>query len=169
MFVGSNNNCFAYAQIKHSLNLSAARDSVLADVVGQFTRQTLAENEEPKKRPWDRKLDVRLAGAMLYAFMAPQSDGPLIGASGAVSGVVIAYLLLYPRVYVFGLVLSILPLRIPAMFCVTAWVLLQIFSAFAGGEGEVAWWAHVGGLAAGAALTPFFKRRDVPLFSRQTG
>ena len=110
-----------------------------------------------------------LTGALLYAFMLPQSDGPLIGASGAVSGVVIAYLMLYPRVRVFGLVLSFLPLRIPAIFCVGAWVLLQIVSAFSGGDAEVGWWAHVGGLAAGAALTPVFKRPEVPLFSRQTG
>ena len=110
-----------------------------------------------------------LAGALLYTFMLPQSDGPLIGASGAVSGVVIAYLMLYPRVRVFGLAFSFLPLRIPAFVCVGAWVTLQIASALLGGEPEVGWWAHVGGICAGAALTPFLKRPEAPLFSRQTG
>ena len=110
-----------------------------------------------------------VAAGLAYSFMLPQSDGPLIGASGAVSGVVAAYLMLYPRVQVFGLVFSFLPLRIPAILCVGLWVATQVGSALFGGDAEVGWWAHVGGLAAGAALTPLMKRADVSLFSRQVG
>ena len=57
LFVGSNADAFAYAQVKHSLSLSPSRDSVLADVIGQFARQTFAHNGRQKVRPWDRKVD----------------------------------------------------------------------------------------------------------------
>ena len=110
-----------------------------------------------------------VAAGLAYSLMLPQSDGPLIGASGAVSGVVAAYLMLYPRVQVFGLVFSFLPLRISAILCIGLWVATQVGSALFGGDAEVGWWAHVGGLAAGAALTPLMKRADVSLFSRQVG
>jgi membrane associated rhomboid family serine protease len=110
-----------------------------------------------------------LGATALYAFMLPGSDEPLIGASGAVSGVVAAYVILYPRVRVWGLVLQILPLSIPAWLCVGAWIVLQIGSALFGGAPEVGWWAHVGGILTGAGLTPLLKRGDVPLFSGQRG
>ena len=58
LLVGSNADAFAYAQAKHSLNLSPSRDSILAGAISQFARQTLAHDEAPKVRPWDRKLDV---------------------------------------------------------------------------------------------------------------
>ena len=109
------------------------------------------------------------AGALFYVFMLPVSEAPLIGASGAISGVVVSYLILYPRVRVFGLVFDWLPLSLPAYFCVGAWVALQIGGALFGGSPEVGWWAHVGGIAAGIALTPLLKRRTVPLFSSQSG
>ncbi|MBV9243895.1 MAG: rhomboid family intramembrane serine protease, partial [Methylobacteriaceae bacterium] len=97
-----------------------------------------------------------LAGALVYTLMLPNSDAPLIGASGAISGVVAAYLILYPRVHVFGLVFDWLPLSLPAVYCVGAWVALQIGGALFGGSPEVGWWAHVGGIAAGITLTPLF-------------
>jgi membrane associated rhomboid family serine protease len=109
-----------------------------------------------------------IAGGLLYTAMLPDSEAPLIGASGAISGVVAAYLMLYPRVHVFGLVFDWLPLSLPAIYCVGAWVVLQIGGALFGGDPEVGWWAHVGGIAAGVTLMPFLKRADVPLFSRQT-
>lgn len=107
-----------------------------------------------------------LAG-FAHAFYSPLSQAPLIGASGAVAGVVAAYLILYPRVKVWVLVLLRIPLRLPAMYLLGAWILLQVFSAFLADEtDEIAWWAHVGGLAAGAVLVVVMKRDDVPLFGR---
>ena len=106
-----------------------------------------------------------MAGALVYAFMLPASEGPLIGASAAISGVVAAYLMLYPQVRVFGLVFNLLPLRIPAVYCVGAWIALQIVSALAGDDPEIGWWAHVGGIAAGAGLVVFLKRREISLFN----
>ncbi len=107
------------------------------------------------------------AGSSAYALMLPQSDAPLIGASGAISGVVAAYLMLYPRARVFGLVFDWLPLRLPAIYCVGLWIAVQIGGAVFGANPEVGWWTHVGGIAAGLALTPLLKRNGVRLFGRQ--
>lgn len=107
-----------------------------------------------------------IAGALAYGFMLPNSEGPLIGASAAISGVVAAYMMLYPRVRVFGLAFSWLPLSVPAWLCMGAWMLLQAFSAFFGADPEIGWWAHVGGILAGALLVPVLKRRQVRLFSQ---
>jgi membrane associated rhomboid family serine protease len=110
-----------------------------------------------------------IGAVAVYVLMAPFSDEPLIGASGAISGVIMAYLMLYPRVHVWGLVFNFLPLTVPAWLCVGLWIVLQIGSALFGGAPEVGWWAHIGGLITGAALVPLFKRREVRLFSPQTG
>ncbi len=99
-----------------------------------------------------------VAGALVHAAMAPTSGIPLIGASAAVAGVVVAYLLIYPRVLVWVLVLRFIPLRVNAAFALGAWILLQLFMAIIpmvlpdSDIGPVAWWAHVGGIVAGAAL-----------------
>lgn len=108
-----------------------------------------------------------VAGALAFSLMNPETQGPLIGASGAVAGVVAAYLMLYPRVSIFGLVFNWLPLAIPAIWVIGAWIALQIGSALLAADPHVGWWAHVGGIAAGAALTPILKRRGVPLFDRR--
>ncbi len=105
-----------------------------------------------------------LAG-LSHAVMEPESTRPLIGASGAVAGVVAAYLILYPRVKVWGLFLGRIPLRLPAMWAIGFWILLQLVSAFLGDE-SVGWFAHLGGFAAGAALTPLLRRRYDPLLVR---
>lgn len=107
-------------------------------------------------------------GTLVYCVAAAQSQSPLIGASAGVSGVVAAYLMLYPRTRVFGLVFQIVPIRIPALYIIGAWILFQIGSALMNSGGDVGWWAHVGGIVAGAGMTPFLKRRSVPLLSRET-
>ena len=105
-----------------------------------------------------------VAASLAFCAMAPGSESPLIGASGAVSGVVAAYLLLYPRVHVLGLVFQIIPVSVAAFWCIGAWILFQFGSALWSANADVGWWAHVGGLVAGAVLTPVLKRKDVPLF-----
>jgi membrane associated rhomboid family serine protease len=107
-----------------------------------------------------------LAGSLAHAMMNPASDQPLIGASGAISGVIASYLMLYPRVRIWGLAFNWIPLRITALYAIGAWILFQLVSAFADPAGHVGWWAHLGGLAAGAALTPIFIHRGVTLFGR---
>jgi len=110
-----------------------------------------------------------VAAALAHALMQPGSEAPLIGASGAVAGVIAAYLMLHPRVKVWVLVLWRVPLLLPAYLVLGFWVGLQALNvALAGPDDDVAWWAHIGGLAAGAVLIPIFKRRGVRLFDRDT-
>ncbi|MET1416210.1 rhomboid family intramembrane serine protease [Roseibium sp. HPY-6] len=110
-----------------------------------------------------------IVSGLAYALLDLDSDMPLIGASGAVSGVVAAYLMLHPKVKVWVLALGRIPLRLSAQWLLGAWVLYQIYNAFAFPESQVAWIAHVGGLAAGAILVLFFRRKGVPLFDRDLG
>jgi rhomboid family protein len=107
------------------------------------------------------------AGALMHAFMLPQSEAPLIGASGAAAGVVTAYLLLHPRVKVWVLALGRIPLRLSALWVIGAWIVLQLVNFAYPTEDPVSFAAHVGGIAAGAVLLPVFKRRGVALFDRK--
>lgn len=110
-----------------------------------------------------------LAAAMTQGLLSPESTVPMIGASGAVSGVLGAYLLLHPqatvRVLIFlGFYVTVV--HMPAMLTLGIWFLGQLFSAAAtpAGQPGIAFWAHVGGFVAGMALVPFFKKQEVPLF-----
>lgn len=103
-----------------------------------------------------------------YVLIAPQSQSHLIGASGAVSGVASAYVLLYPRARIVGLLLNWIPLAIPALLAIGMWVAFQIVAALISADTSVGWWAHVGGIVAGALLLPLMKRREVPLFGART-
>jgi len=107
------------------------------------------------------------AAGALHVYVEPGSQVPLVGASGAIAGVIAAYLLLHPRVKLWVLVMWRLPLRIPAYLAIGVWIALQFASvALSTPEDEVAWWAHIGGLGAGFVLTPLMKRRSVALFDR---
>ena len=108
-----------------------------------------------------------LVGGGAHLLFNVASQAPLVGASGAISGVLAAYLLLYPRVRVFGLAFNILPVSIPVWLALGTWVVLQIFHLVTAQGGATAWWAHVGGLAAGAALVGIMKNRDVVFFSHE--
>jgi membrane associated rhomboid family serine protease len=94
------------------------------------------------------------------------SPVPLIGASGAISGVLGAYLVLYPRVGVWTVVLPFffLPFRIPAWLWLAIYLALQVvYLGDSAGGGNVAYLAHIGGFVAGAALIkPFLIGRNEP-------
>jgi membrane associated rhomboid family serine protease len=107
-----------------------------------------------------------VAGAWLHGIVDTESQIPLIGASGAIAGVVSAYLLLHPRVKVWVLVLMRLPLRIPAWIPIVLWIAFQFLMFAAGGEEQVSWAAHVGGIVAGAVLVVLMRRKGVPLFDK---
>jgi len=104
-----------------------------------------------------------IAGTLVYAFIDPMSEAPLIGASGAIAGVIGAYLLLYPRQKIFGLAFQIIPVKIPAIWFLGFWFLFQVYSALTVHASQVGFWAHVGGFVCGAALTPLLKRREAPM------
>jgi membrane associated rhomboid family serine protease len=106
------------------------------------------------------------AGSLAHAFLTPDTHRPLIGASGGVSGVVAAYLILYPRVRIWALFFSGIPLHLPAYWTIGFWFLLQAASAFFGGDESVGWFAHLGGFVAGAILIPFMRRRYDPVLAR---
>lgn len=109
-----------------------------------------------------------VAAVFAQALPNPESAAPMIGASGAISGVLGAYLLLYPRAQVLvaiplGLVIQ--TMRVPAAYVLIFWFALQLISSLATSDqqGGVAFGAHIGGFVAGMALIPLFRRQDVPL------
>jgi membrane associated rhomboid family serine protease len=110
-----------------------------------------------------------VAAALTMAFMDPASTVPMVGASGAISGALGAYILLFPRArvtVVVPIVIIFYPFRISAVWVVGVWFAMQLFSAAASTPDSpgVAWWAHIGGFAAGLVLTPFLKSSHVPFF-----
>jgi membrane associated rhomboid family serine protease len=109
-----------------------------------------------------------IAGALTHVFMLPDSHAPLIGASGAVSGVLAAYLLLYPKARVWILLFMTIPMKIPAWMILGGWIVLQFASLYLQSpEGEqVAWWAHIGGFATGLVFTLLLRS---PLFVQSPG
>jgi membrane associated rhomboid family serine protease len=105
-----------------------------------------------------------LAG-LAHAVFEVDSQAPLIGASGAVSAILGAYLVLHPKVKVLVLLFSRIPVYLPARWLLIGWILFQIAALMVSDE-HVAWWAHIGGFVAGMALIPLFKHRQLPLFDR---
>ncbi len=110
--------------------------------------------------------------AAVFAQALPNTDStiPMIGASGAISGVLGAYLLLFPRAHVLVLVpmgFFTRTMYLPAMVVLGFWFVLQLVnSALADpGQGGVAFGAHIGGFIAGMVLLPLFKYRHVRLFA----
>jgi rhomboid family protein len=105
-----------------------------------------------------------LAAAFLQVFMNPASVIPMVGASGAISAVMGAYLFLYPRVKVYAILpifLFITTVALPAWVMLGYWMLLQFLGGLGSvgaSGGGVAFWAHMGGFLAGFALIKFFAR-----------
>jgi len=110
-----------------------------------------------------------VAAAMAQALVNPGSTIPMVGASGAISGVLGAYLLLHPHATVRTVIflgLFVTMMHLPALIVLGLWFLMQLASAAFANSGEpgVAFWAHIGGFVAGMALVPVFKKSGVPLF-----
>jgi membrane associated rhomboid family serine protease len=109
-----------------------------------------------------------IAAALLQVVAEPASTVPMVGASGAISGVMGAYLVLYPRVRVY----TLLPLgfffttiAVPAWAMLLYWAFIQLVSGVTtiganSGTGGVAFWAHLGGFVAGIVLVKIFQRAD---------
>lgn len=96
-----------------------------------------------------------VVSALAHVYSAPASQAPLVGASGAVSGVMASYLLLFPRARVWVLLFMKLPLRISALWALVGWFAFQVISLMGAPEGDViiAWWAHIGGFLTGLVIT----------------
>ena len=98
-----------------------------------------------------------------HSWMEAQSRIPMIGASGAVSGILGAYLFLFPRARVLTLVplgFYVTTIRMPALILIGFWFGVQVVNSFLAESmtGGVAWFAHVGGFVAGLGLIYFFKK-----------
>jgi membrane associated rhomboid family serine protease len=106
------------------------------------------------------------AAGLLQTYILPSSQVPMIGASGAIAGVLGAYLVLFPRSRVASLVpifFIFTIIEIPAVIFLIFWFLTQIYSGWfslqgSGGSG-IAWWAHVGGFIFGLTMSFFFANR----------
>ena len=110
-------------------------------------------------------LIVGVVAALTHVAAEPDSALPMVGASGAISGVMGAYLVLFPRARVKTLLVLIVfftVVELPAFVYLLYWLALQLFSSAGGAGSGVAFWAHIGGFVAGALLTPFFRRRRPP-------
>lgn len=107
-----------------------------------------------------------LAAAFLQVFFSLGSRVPIIGASGAIAGVMGAYMILFP----WGRVVTLVPLgfflttiELPSVLFLGGWFFLQVFSGLDMSlNGGVAWWAHVGGFLFGVLAVQFFARRRQP-------
>ena len=113
-------------------------------------------------------LTCGILAALSHARTDPSSTIPMIGASGAISGVLGAYLLLFPRARVLILMPGLGATRVPAGVVLGMWFVMQLLSggmSIGSSGGGVAFFAHIGGFVAGMALIGLFKRRDVPYFA----
>jgi membrane associated rhomboid family serine protease len=107
-----------------------------------------------------------VGAALTQVFITPASAVPMVGASGAISGVMGAYIVLYPRVRVFMLIVLgfyVTSMAWPAWMMLGYWLVLQFVSGLMAIDkegGGVAFWAHFGGFAAGVVLIKLFARSD---------
>ena len=101
-----------------------------------------------------------ICAGLSHAALQPASPVPLIGASGAVAGVVAAYIILHPRVNVWVLAFRVIPLKISAVIVLGLWIATQLVMVLmpVAKADTVAWWAHIGGLVAGAILVVLMRR-----------
>jgi len=111
-----------------------------------------------------------LAAGLLQTYILPASQVPMIGASGAIAGVLGAYLILFPG----ARIASLLPIffiftiiEIPAFIFLLFWFVSQLFSGLftmrGGGSSGIAWWAHVGGFTFGLVMVFLFGRNNMSL------
>jgi len=107
-----------------------------------------------------------VAAGLLQAYILPTSQVPMIGASGAIAGVLGAYLILFPS----SRIASIVPIffiftivEVRAFIFLLFWFVLQLYSGLfaiqGGGSSGIAWWAHIGGFLFGASMVFFFRKR----------
>jgi membrane associated rhomboid family serine protease len=114
-----------------------------------------------------------IAAAYGHAITEPSSMLPMIGASGAVSGVLGAYLLLFPQARVHTLVFFgffVQVIRLPALLVIGFWVVIQfingLLSSGTPGQGGVAWFAHIGGFISGVIILKILLRKRMVFFKK---
>ncbi len=95
-----------------------------------------------------------------HVFFTGPSQVPMVGASGAIAGVLGAYLVCFPRAKVLTVVpvFFLLFIRLPAFLFLLLWLAGQVLGVLSPGSGGIAWWAHIGGFALGAVLVVFWPK-----------
>ena len=108
-------------------------------------------------------LTCGVIAALSQCFIDINSSTPMIGASGAISGILGGYLILYPKKNVkvfFWFIIFVKTFNIPALYVLGAWILIQFFSFDTSASDGVAYAAHIGGFIAGIALIFLFKKNN---------
>lgn len=108
---------------------------------------------------------VGLAAGLLHTFVNPTSVLPMVGASGAIAGVLGAYLLQFPRANVrclLFIVVFVTFIHVPAFIVLGFWFVIQLIQALTGHASSVAWFAHIGGFVAGLLLIKLFVHAPPP-------
>lgn len=103
-----------------------------------------------------------LSAALIQVLSDPQSTTPMIGASGAVAGVLGAYLLLFPQARILTLMFIfffIRMIRVPALIVLGSWFMMQLLGVTSGAETGVAFFAHIGGFVVGLVMIKVFQPR----------
>ena len=102
-----------------------------------------------------------IVAAGAHTLAAPTSQSPLVGASGAVSGIMAAYMVLFPKARVWVLLFLKIPVPIPALIALIGWFGFQVFNSLQPQQGEVivAWWAHIGGFIFGGVVAFLLRHR----------
>ena len=105
-----------------------------------------------------------VGSGLIHSITVPASQSPMIGASGAIAGVIGAYLVMFPDRKVWVLLFVGIPVKISAVIVLGLWILTQVLSYSAGqyGDAEVAWMAHISGFFIGAVLIFVMRRRPAP-------
>jgi membrane associated rhomboid family serine protease len=113
-----------------------------------------------------------VAAGLLQVYVLPSSANPMIGASGAIAGVLGAYLILFPRSRIASLVPIVFIftlIEIPAVLFLLFWFFSQLYSGLlpvqGGGASGIAWWAHIGGFLFGVLMVSFFARARRIIYS----
>lgn len=105
-----------------------------------------------------------VAAGLVHFLAQSSSTTPLIGASGAISGLLAAYLVLFPRAKVWVLFFTRIPIKLRAYWVLGIYLLFNLAQVLFRSMDNVAWWAHIGGFAAGLILVVLMRRQEVGLF-----
>lgn len=105
-----------------------------------------------------------VVAGLAHFLSAQTSQTPLIGASGAISGLLAAYLILFPRAKVWVLFFTRIPIKLRAYWVLGLYLVFNLVMVYARNMDNVAWWAHIGGFGAGIVLVFLMRRPEVGLF-----
>ncbi len=114
-------------------------------------------------------LFIGIGANLIYFLTAANSNIPLVGASGAIAGLLGAYIVTFPKAKITTLIfifIFVLIRKIPAVYFLLFWFMIQIFNGITNAgltDSSVAWWAHIGGFLLGALLMPLLTEKEKTL------